>query len=164
MRLIYSLKIAVLLSVLSVFSVKAFAYKAPDFTLFDQAGNPITLKDYRGKGLVIHFWGTWCPYCKKFQTGLDVLYRKYKKSGLEVLAVSIGESSNVNPQEELEALGVTFKTAIKGDKVARIYEVAGTPASYFINREGEVTWVTNTSNGSSPEVEANIRLILNLDQ
>lgn len=158
------LKAMLCLFVMSSLSSSVLAYKAPDFTLFDQSGNSITLKDYRGKGLIIHFWGSWCPFCKELQPGLDVLYRKYKKSGLEVLAVSIGESPIADPEKALRALGVSFKTAVNGDKVARIYNVAGTPASYFINRVGEVVWVTNTANAFDPEVEAKIRLILNLDQ
>ncbi len=132
------LKALFCICVMSSLSSHVLAYKAPDFTLFDQAGNSITLKDYRGKGLIIHFWGSWCPFCKDLQPGLDILYRKYKKSGLEVLAVSIGESPVADPQKALSELGVSFKTAVKGDKVARIYNVAGTPASYFINRVGEV--------------------------
>ncbi len=159
-----TLKLVFALLVMSSLSTSVFAYKAPDFRLFDQAGNSYTLKDYRGKGLIIHFWGSWCPFCKELQPGLDVLYRKYKKSGLEVLAVSIGESPVADPQQSLKDLGVSFKTVIKGDKVARNYHVAVTPTTYFINRVGEVVWVTNTANAFDPEVEAHIRLILNLDQ
>ncbi|MEH6445451.1 MAG: TlpA disulfide reductase family protein [Oceanospirillaceae bacterium] len=155
----------ILLCLIIVFYTNiTYAQKAPDFTLFDQAGNTITLKAYRGKGVILHFWGTWCPFCKELQPGLERLYKKYHKSGLEVLAISIGESAGANPQQVLKALGVTFKTAVQGDKVARMYDVPGTPSTFFINREGDIIWKTNSSNAVKPEIEAYVRLILNLDQ
>lgn len=154
----------VLSLVVGVFSLSAHAEKAPAFTLFDQAGNSISLQDYRGSGLILHFWGTWCPYCKQLQPGLERLYRKYKGAGLQVLAVSIREAKEADPQGALKTLGVTFKTAINGDKVAKIYAVRGTPSSYFIDRNGKLVWATNSADPLNAEFESKIRLILNLDQ
>ncbi len=155
---------AYLTVLLIVFSGSVHAAKAPDFTVFDQSGNSISLIDYRGKGVVLHFWGTWCPFCRDLQPGLDRLYRKYKGSGLEVLGISIREETGVNPEIVLKELGVSFKTAVNGDNIARMYDVPGTPATFFIDRRGELIWKTHSSNADSPEFEANIRLILYLDQ
>lgn len=164
MNVLNILRLTFCLFLISIFSSSVYAAKAPDFMLFDQNQQPVTLKDYRGKGLIIHFWGTWCPYCKKFQPGLEMLYRKYKQSGLEVLAISIKEPLGATPHQVLAQLGVTFKTVLDGDKVAKIYNIAGTPASYFINRQGDLVWKTNTSNAFDPKIEAYIRKILHLDQ
>ena len=38
---------------------------APDFTLPDPAGNRKSLKDYRGKVVMLAFWASWCPYCRE---------------------------------------------------------------------------------------------------
>ncbi|NQZ31893.1 MAG: TlpA family protein disulfide reductase [Oceanospirillaceae bacterium] len=156
---------ALLLSlVIGIFSLSAHAAKAPAFILFDQAGSSISLDSYRGSGLILHFWGTWCPYCKKLQPGLERLSRKYKNAGLKVLAVSIRESEGANPEEVLKALNITFKTAVNGDKVAKMYGVVGTPSSYFISRDGMLLWTTHSADPWNKEFESKIRLILNLDQ
>ena len=46
---------------------------APDFTLSEADGNEVSLADYKGRLLMLHFWATWCPYCKKLQPGLQRL-------------------------------------------------------------------------------------------
>ena len=141
----------------------AQARQAAEFKLYDQAGNQITLQDYRGKALLLHFWGSWCPFCTELQPELDRLYRKYKNSGLEVLAVSIREEASVNPQQVLTGLGISFKTAVNGDKVARIYSVPGTPTTFFIDRKAQILWKTHSAKANDPELELQVRRILNLD-
>ncbi|OUS39586.1 hypothetical protein A9R01_01070 ['Osedax' symbiont bacterium Rs2_46_30_T18] len=154
---------AMLLLLLFYFG-SARAEPAADFQLFDQAGNPISLQDYRGKALILHFWGTWCPFCHELQPKLDRLYRKYKNSGLEVLAISIREQRAANPQQVLAELGVSFPTAVKGDNVAKMYGVPGTPTTFFINREAQILWKTHSAKASDSQLELQARRILNLDK
>jgi peroxiredoxin len=164
MFFIKSVRYVLLALVLTFSSTMVQAEKAPDFSLFDQSGNAITLKSYLGKGLIIHFWGTWCPYCRQLQPGLDQLYRKYKASGLEVLAISIGEQKGSNPAQVLKEQGISFLTAVNGDKVARMYNVPGTPSTFFIDREGEIVGVSHSSDAIESDMEAKVRQILYLDQ
>ena len=164
MILIKTLCNVILGGALLIFSASGHAEKAPDFSLFDHSGNPITLKSYLGKGLVIHFWGTWCPFCKELQPGLDQLYRKYKASGLEVLGISIREAKGINPEQVLKSQGITFKTAVDGDKVAKMYDVPVTPSTFFIDREGEIVWKLHSSNIFISDMEEKVRSILYLDR
>ena len=152
-----------LLLLLLFYMGSARAEPAADFQLFDQTGRPISLQDYRGKALILHFWGSWCPFCRELQPKLDRLYRKYKNSGLEVLAVSISEPPTANPQQVLAQLGISFVTAVNGDKVARIYAVPGTPSTFFIDRKAQILWKTHSAKVSDAELERQTRRILNLD-
>jgi len=133
--------------------VQAESRPAPDFTLKNAAGEPVSLKDFRGKVVVLHFWATWCPYCKRLQPGLETLYQTYKEQGLEVLAVSFNEDADADPQASLDKRGMTFNTLIKGGLVARQYQVSGTPTTFFIDRKGHLRAVTMTSNPKEPGLD-----------
>ena len=146
--------------ILSVMSLSLNAATAPDWILKDANGNEVSLSDYREKALILHFWATWCPYCKKLQPGLERLYRKYKEDGLEVLAISWWEDEDARPQEVLEDRGVTFKTLLDGDDVAKEYGVKGTPTTFFINKRGKLIWVTNGSDPDDPKMEEVLRGML----
>ena len=130
------------------FSINAAPDIAPDWTLKDAHGQEVSLSDYQNKSLILHFWATWCPYCKKLHPGLERLYQKYKIDGLEVLGISWWEDEGALPQKVLVDRGFTFKTLVDGDAVAKQYGVKGTPTTFFIDKEGVVVWV---SNGSDPD-------------
>ena len=124
--------------------------KAPDFVLEDKAGNMVSLKEFRGKPLVLHFWATWCPYCKKLQPGLQALQDRYAGSKLVVVAISFREDEGSDPQGVLQKRGHTFVTLLDGDDVAAMYGVRGTPTTFFIDRKGRVVGMTNASDPKDP--------------
>lgn len=143
-----------------LFSLNSNAAPAPDWTLKDSQGKEVSLKDYRGKILILHFWATWCPYCKKVQPGLDKLYLEYKDQGVELLGISLREDEDANPQQSLIDRGHHFKTLLDGEKVAGLYQVSGTPTTYFIDRQGELVAVTHTSNPNDPGLREAIDYLL----
>src|SRR5437764_40804 len=59
-----------------------------DFTLSDMQGKSWTLKSLTGKVVLVNFWATWCPPCRKEIPDLDDLYRRFKGQGLVILAIS----------------------------------------------------------------------------
>ncbi len=130
---------------LLLFSTTGFARQAPDWALEDADGNIISLSDYNGKPLILHFWATWCPYCTKLQPGLERLYQEFKADGLEVLGISFLENDGATPQKALVKRGHTFKTVLHGEQVAGEYGVRGTPTTFFINKQGTIVWTTNNS-------------------
>ncbi|MCJ8318062.1 MAG: TlpA family protein disulfide reductase [Colwellia sp.] len=144
----------------AVLAEQTVANQAPDFSLSTEFGEVISLSDYKGKPLVLHFWATWCPYCKKLQPGLDELYLKYQKQGLEMVAISFWEDDGASPQAELLKRGMHFTTLVNGDNVAKQYRVKGTPSTFFINRAGEVLWKTSNSDPNNPKLEQAIQSII----
>lgn len=134
--------------------------RAPNFSLSTESREVISLSDYKGKPLILHFWATWCPYCKKLQPGLDKLYLKYQKQGVEMVAVSFWEEDGAIPQAELLKRGMHFTTLVNGDKVAKIFGVEGTPATLFINKSGEILWQTSNSDPNNPKLEQAIQAII----
>jgi cytochrome c biogenesis protein CcmG/thiol:disulfide interchange protein DsbE len=99
---------------------------APNFELTRADGQPFNLHDYAGKPVIVHFWATWCPYCKKLQPGLEKLRLEYQHTDLQMIGISFNEDDGANPGQSLLDRGVGMKTLIMGDKVANLYGVRGT--------------------------------------
>src|SRR5262245_32988675 len=64
---------------------------APDFTLSDANGNPVTLSAHKGRVVLLDFWATWCEGCKTEIPWYMEFQDKYKERGLSVLGVSLDE-------------------------------------------------------------------------
>ena len=127
--------------------------KAPGFVLPAADGHLVSLKDFRGRPLVLHFWATWCPYCKKLQPGLQALANAHAEQGLVVLGISFREDAGAEPQAVLESRGHGFMTLVEGDETAHMYGVKGTPTTFFINRKGRIVGKTHTSDPLDPVLE-----------
>ena len=134
--------------------------QAQEFVLSDAKGEPWSLAEHAGKPVVIHFWATWCPYCKKLQPGLERLRLENLESDLEMIAISFNEDKGAMPAKALQQRGIDMKTLIDGDSVAKLYGVTGTPTTVFINRAGEVVWITRISDPDSPKLSQAIEFLL----
>ncbi|MBE3673429.1 TlpA family protein disulfide reductase [Pseudoalteromonas distincta] len=137
-------------------SSKATYPKLPTLNLQMADGSPLNTQDLLGQPYVLHFWATWCPYCKKLQPALQ----KIDDMGLKVIAVSFKEDNDATPAKALSERGYTFKTAVKADAIAQQLGIRGTPTTLFVNKEGNVIWLTNTSNPEDPNLHLNARTLL----
>ena len=138
----------------------AISAEAKDWNLLTQDKQPISLSDYKDKPIILHFWATWCPYCKILQPKLVELQKKYENTGVEIVAISFNEDDGVFPQDELNSRGYTFTTAINGDNVAKTYDVIGTPTTFFINRKNEIIFKSTSSNINDPRLELAMKEII----
>ena len=127
---------------------------APDFSLPDLTGKMVTLKQYRGKVVVLDFWATWCPPCRAAIPELVKLQDKYRDNGLIVLGISTDDTQNVN-NEYLRLFCGKFKINYSilryNHKVLEAYfgrKAAALPTIYVIDREGQVR---NKFVGFSPD-------------
>jgi len=133
---------------------------APAWQLHTQNGGNISLSDYQGKPIILHFWATWCPYCKKLQPKLVALEEKYQKSGIKLIAISFNEDDDARPQDEINARGYHFITAVNGESVAMLYGVRGTPTTFFINRQGKAIYKSTSSDINNPKLALAVEEII----
>lgn len=150
----------------SLFSINAnaeesaVAPQAPVWQLKTQSGDTISSAQFDGQATILHFWATWCPYCKVLQPKLVELEKKYQQQGVKLVAISFNEDDGALPQDELTARGYSFPTAVNGDEVAMIYGVKGTPTTYFINKNNQVIFKYTSSDTSDPRLELAVKEIV----
>lgn len=93
---------------------------------------------YEGKVLLVDFWATWCPPCKKSMPFLNSLRNEYLKKGFEVVAINVDENTE-EAQRFLKAHPVDYVTAFDSSgECPRVFEVKAMPSSYLVDRQGKV--------------------------
>ncbi len=108
-----------------------------DFTLADLQGKKWELKDLKGKVVLVNFWATWCPPCRKEMPDLEALYNQFRDKGFVVLAISDEELDKVQPFIQQKA--ISYPVLLDpGDKVNKEFAVEGIPKSFVYDREGKM--------------------------
>ncbi len=163
-----NLLITILLFCLS-FTVTAGG-PAPEFTLpivpsaspdADYKGSEISLKDLKGRVVLLDFWATWCPPCRKSFPWMDEMYSRYKKDGLIVVAIS-EDSKRELVERFIEKMNPLFPIAYDPTgEVAEKFNLRGMPTSYLIDREGNIAIIhVGFRNSDKDKLEADIKMIL----
>ena len=115
---------------------------APDFTLKDMDDESYALHDFRGKVVLINFWATWCPPCRKEMPALEALYKKLGDESFAVLAVNQWE----DPDHVFAYTGElnvfpTFPILFDPESViSEDYGVKGLPTSFLIDKQGRLAY------------------------
>ena len=108
-----------------------------DFTLADLQGVKHTLKDLRGKVVLVNFWATWCPPCRKELPDLETLSTRFKDQGLVILAISDEDAGKVKPF--IAARNLQFPVLLDpGRKVNELFQIEGIPKSFVYDRGGKL--------------------------
>ncbi|CAH0182096.1 Thiol-disulfide oxidoreductase ResA [Peribacillus sp. Bi96] len=111
---------------------------APNFVLTDMEGKAHKLSDYKGKGVFLNFWGTYCKPCEYEMPYMQNQYKNFKDQGVEILAVNVGES-NYAVNNFITKHDLTFPVMIdKGREVENAYRVDILPVTFLVDKEGKV--------------------------
>lgn len=121
---------------------------APDFTLQTIAGDTLTLSDLKGKKVVLNFWATWCPPCKKEMPALQNYYEKFaEKENVEIVAVNLTHTERgFNMKENYEMVGLfvdsydlTFPIPLmEENSLSKTYQIVTIPSTFMIDTEGRI--------------------------
>jgi len=108
-----------------------------DFTLTELGGKKWTLKEQRGKVVVVNFWATWCPPCRKEMPDLETLYKQFKDQGLVILAISDEDAGKVAPF--IAEQKVTYPILLDPErKVNELFQIEGIPKTFVYDRGGKL--------------------------
>ena len=108
-----------------------------DFTLADLQGKAWHFQDLRGKVVLVNFWATWCPPCRKEMPDLDTLFNKFRDQGFVVLAISDEEAAKVAPF--IGERKISYPILLDpGRKVNELFQVEGIPKSFVYDRGGKL--------------------------
>jgi thiol-disulfide isomerase/thioredoxin len=138
----------------------------PDGLVFtDAEGRPTDFAAFRGKGLVVNFWATWCPPCVAEMPALDRLAAEVARDGIEVLALSNDRGGRAQVEPFYARTGIS-RLAIWLDPrgaTGRALEVRVLPTTLILDRRGlEVGRLVGDAAWDRPEVVAAIRRLIRL--
>lgn len=120
---------------------KAEENKAADFKVYDEDGNEVRLSDYMGKPLVVNFWASWCPPCKREMPYFQKMTEQY---GQEVTFLMINETdgdreTKENAQAFIKDNGYNMKVLFDQDQdAANAYYIFYLPRTLFIDKNGNI--------------------------
>jgi len=116
--------------------------KAPEFSLEQLDGSPLSLKDLKGKKVLVNFWASWCEPCIKEMPDIQKVYDEYKEDGnIEILAINltIGKETPEKARAFVEEMGLTFPVLLDvGGEIQKLYQVIPIPTSFFIDEDGVI--------------------------
>jgi thiol-disulfide isomerase/thioredoxin len=114
----------------------------PDFSGKTLTGTPLSFSAYRGRVVVLNFWGSWCPPCRSEAPTLAALSAKYSHDGVSFLGVDV-EDTPVNGEAFEQGFGITYPSLNDpGQAVAQIVSgavpISATPTTLVIDSTGHV--------------------------
>lgn len=120
---------------------------APNFTAQTLDGERIGNASMSGRYVLVQFWATWCPYCRKDQPAVDNIQRRFSDQGLLVLAVNDGESEGA-VRDYLRQHPRSCRVALdEGKVISRRFGKHGVPYYVLINREGRIAGTQDGAGG-----------------
>lgn len=114
--------------------------QAPEFTLALFDGNNISLKDLRGKAVLVNFWASWCLECRVEAPGLEAAWRKHRGENVVFLGVNIQDKEE-EARTFIKEFGLTYVNGRDPrQRIAVNYGVWGIPETFFLDPEGRITY------------------------
>jgi peroxiredoxin len=114
---------------------------APEFTLNDSTGKPVSLSSFKGKVVLVDFWASWCGPCRAENPNVVAAYKKFNSKGFTVFGVSL-DTDKGKWQEAVAKDGLTWThvSDLIGWKnaAAKQYGVMSIPANFLIDKEGKI--------------------------
>ena len=127
--------------------------KLIDFTLPDITGKPRKLSEWQGRVIILNFWATWCPPCRKEIPMFLDYYEKYRGQGLEIIGVAIDKKEDV--EAFIDTLFINYPVLLGGTEMMTMMRrygnrVGSLPYNVLIDRDGKIL---NTKKGAYTHAE-----------
>jgi cytochrome c biogenesis protein CcmG/thiol:disulfide interchange protein DsbE len=131
---------------------------APGFTLADVHGRSVSLADFRGKVVILDFWATWCPPCKREIPDFIKLQSEYGSKGVQVVGIALDEPEKV--RAFVRDSGMNYPVLLGTDEVSAHYGgVESIPTTFILDKTGGI--VTKYEGFKSKETfESQIKKLL----
>ncbi len=101
-------------------------------------GRSFTRDDFRGKVVLVNFWATWCPYCRKEKPVIDDFWHDYRYRNFEVLSISVSDSPQAI-EAWMRDKGYAFMAAPTNASVTAAFgQVSTLPTSFILDADGSI--------------------------
>ncbi|TVY11702.1 thiol-disulfide oxidoreductase ResA [Paenibacillus cremeus] len=133
--------------------------KAPDFTLLGLDGKTHKLSDYKGKVVVVNYWGTFCEPCRDEMPALERQHAKWAGKNVEILGLNLDEP-RVAVENFINQYKVTFPILFdKNEENRKKYGVSQYPTTFFIGPDGKIA-VIRIGQMDEPFIEQTLTTLL----
>jgi cytochrome c biogenesis protein CcmG/thiol:disulfide interchange protein DsbE len=113
--------------------------KAYDFNLPTTDGRLLKLSDYKGKVVILDFWATWCPPCRKGIPDLVELKKKYGSKGVEIIGISVDKETKPDVVPFIKDYKINYPVVYGNTNVYQQYGgIRAIPTSFIIDKEGKI--------------------------
>lgn len=139
----------------SGFIEKEKRVEAYDFGLSTIDGGYITLKEFKGKVVLLDFWAEWCGPCKKATPTIVSIYNKYKDKGFIAIGMNLDDESDFDKViDYVKQSKINYPITIKGFNVAQKYGIKGIPRFFLIDKDGKIAL---SIEGAVPTLESDLK-------
>lgn len=118
--------------------------EAPSFAQRDIRGDLQSLSKYEGEAVVLYFWATWCPWCRKDVKNVQTMYARFHPQGVAFISISLDQSLPALEQFA-EANQIHYPIIFDGqgwrNEIAQLYHVTATPAVVLLDREHRICYM-----------------------
>jgi thiol-disulfide isomerase/thioredoxin len=119
---------------------------------------PKTLAELRGRVVLLEFWATWCPPCRRMIPHMQELSEKYSQKGLQILSVTKEKPEVVKPFVKENNMKYTIGLDVQG-KTMRTYGITAIPTAYLIGADGKVIWQGHPSELKENQIEEALKMV-----
>ena len=119
----------------------------PNEKVTDLHGKAVSFAQYAGKGLVVNFWATWCPPCRREMPLLEEVYTQYQSQDLVVIGISV-DGNRDTIKNYIESAGVSYPiwedllaqhdVGVLGTGLSNLFGVVGFPTTFFVDANGVI--------------------------
>ncbi len=120
-------------------SISVVGSKRPDFTMLDVEGEKHSISDYDGKVLIVNFWATWCPPCRREIPAFIALQEKYQDKGFTIVGVAL--DSQQAAIDFVDPMGINYPILVgetEGIAISQAYgnQLSVLPYTVVVDRKG----------------------------
>jgi tetratricopeptide (TPR) repeat protein len=120
---------------------------APPFVLRDLENKEVKLSDFKGKAVILNFFATWAPQCKKQIAVLEELQKQYKEKEIVIIGVSVDRGGVDTIKSYIEKQKISYPIVISTQEMLDAYgeamgkKIKELPTTLIINREGRIDFI-----------------------
>ena len=110
---------------------------APEVQFTKLDGNPLRIKDLRGRVVLLNFWATWCIPCRNEIPSLSAMQKDLEPRGLTIIGVSYDDTADL-VKDFQKQIPQTYEIVLGGRDVGSVLPASPLPTSYIIDRQGRI--------------------------
>jgi peroxiredoxin len=134
--------------------------RPPAFKLLGLDGSAHDLQDYKGKPLIVNFWGTWCPPCRDEIPAFQAVYEKWKDKGIALVGINLSED-RISVQNFAHDYGANFPILLDRNKMTQNkYGLKQFPTTFFIYPNGTIEDIVIGGPLTQQQIETHIDKLL----